>query len=207
MNQDKRIEMLSAYLDGESTEPEAVERLLREDAEAQRLFEVLKAQSEFVRGLPLPEVAPEFAARVLARAREEGVERHRGWMPLVLPFAAAATVVLMLGAVYFATLSSPGPSGHPFEDAVAHWRHADPEALDAALLEGLAEVREEAVLLEYAYGVESVEAFLDPADVLALAQMADVIDNEVELDALLDELTPGEEVVFRELLLEYAMEG
>jgi len=31
MKQNGRIEMLSAYLDGESTDPAAVERLLRED--------------------------------------------------------------------------------------------------------------------------------------------------------------------------------
>ena len=160
-----------------------------------------------MRALPLPEVAPEFAARVLARVREEGVERHRGWMPLVLPLAAAGAVVLVLGAVYFATLLPPGPSDRAIENVVAQWRHADPETLDAALMERLASAPEHAVLLEFAYDVEPVEPFLDPADVLTLAQMADVMNSEVELDALLDELSPGEQNVLRELLLEYAMEG
>ena len=78
MNDDKITELLSAYLDGESGDPEAVERLIGGDPAVRRRFEVLQAQSRALRALPPPEVSPAFAARVLAGARQSGFGHSAG---------------------------------------------------------------------------------------------------------------------------------
>ena len=97
MKQEEINELLSAHLDGESEDPEAVERLLEGEPDVRRRFEILQSQSKALRSLPLPDVAPEFATRVLAGVREERLSRHRRWMPLVLPLAAAFTVTSASG--------------------------------------------------------------------------------------------------------------
>ena len=84
MTEDKILELLSAYLDGESEDPEAVERLLEGEPAVRRRFEVLKAQSASLRDLKLPEVGPAFATRVLAGVRENG-SSGTGMDALVLP--------------------------------------------------------------------------------------------------------------------------
>ena len=89
MNDDKITELLSAYLDGESGDPEAVERLIGGDPAVRRRFEVLQAQSRALRALPPPEVSPAFAARVLAGARQERFRPQRGWVALAAPWVCA----------------------------------------------------------------------------------------------------------------------
>ena len=207
MKQDELNEQLSAYLDGEVEDPEAVERLLEGEPDVRRRFEVLKRQSEAVRALPLPDVEPAFATRVLAGVREERLKRRRGWLPLVFPLAAVAAVVVVVGAVYFAT-QTPPRSGAPTLVADIHTLRAmEPETLDAALAQHLAAKPETMDALDPEFVGEPPGDHLDMAALLALDEMADVMKEDAELDALIDELSPDEKAVFRELLLEYAMEG
>jgi hypothetical protein len=128
-------------------------------------------------------------------------------MPLVLPLAAVAAVVLAVGAVYFATLTPPQPGAPSMALDIEELRRLDPEALDAVLVERLAANPGAIRTLDETYEDEPVDDPLDMAALLALDEMADVMEEDAELDALIDELSPDEKSVFRELLLEYAMEG
>ncbi|MEA3364652.1 MAG: hypothetical protein U9Q79_03340 [Candidatus Hydrogenedentes bacterium] len=206
MNQDDLSELLSAYLDDESEDPEAVERLLESEPDVRRRFEVLKSHSEALRALPRPEVSPAFATRVLAGVREDRVKRHRGWMPLILPAAAVVAVVVVLGAVYFATQSSEEPATPAMANDIRTLHEMAPQTLDALLEEQLAAYPGTMDELE-----DGEQRMLDDpwdiATLFALDEMADIISEDTELDVLVDELTPDEKAVFRELLIQYAMEG
>jgi negative regulator of sigma E activity len=206
MKQDDLNELLSAYLDGESEDPDAVERLLESEPDVRRHFEVLKSHSEALRALPRPEVSPAFATRVLAGVREARVKQHRGWMPLVLPAAAVAAVVVVLGAVYFATQSPVEPATPPMANDIRSLHEMDPQTLDALLEEQFAAYPGMMDELE-----EGEQTMLDDpwdiATLFALEEMADIISEDMELDMLIDELTADEKAVFRELLIQYAMEG
>ena len=206
MTHDEINELLSAYLDGESENPDVVERLLETEPEVRRRFERLKAQSDALRALAAPDVPPAFASRILAGVREERLKRHRGWMPLVLPLAAVAAVVVVLGAVYFATQTPLQPDGSPAAFDIATLRQMDPEMLDALLVEQLAGHPRAMEELEAGYdGV--VDDSGEVTALFTLDEIADVINEDVEIDVLIEELNADEKAVFRELLIEYAMEG
>lgn len=207
MTEDKILELLSAYLDGESEDPEAVERLLEGEPAVRRRFEALKAQSASLRDLKLPEVGPAFATRVLAGVREERLKRHRGWMPLVLPLAAVAAVVVVLGAVYLATETPPQTSTPTFANDMQKWRTMDPEMLDAALFERLAADPQALDELDSAYDAAIIDEPLDVTELYTLDEIAEVMQDDAGLDELIEELNPDEKAAFRQLLIAYAMEG
>ena len=207
MKQEEINELLSAHLDGESEDPEAVERLLEGEPDVRRRFEILQSQSKALRSLPLPDVAPEFATRVLAGVREERLSRHRRWMPLVLPLAAAAAVVVVLGTVYFATQTRPEPGTWPAANDLRKWNEIDPEMLDAALVERMSAAPDAFELWDQGYGEAGADDSWDDTAASTLDEMAAVMDAEAELDVLIEELSAEEEAVFRELLVAYAMEG
>ena len=73
MNEPTRDEWISAYLDGEvGPEQRAeIERWLREDPEARRLYEELKAVGASLRSLPRESLGNDFPDRVLAHAERE----------------------------------------------------------------------------------------------------------------------------------------
>ncbi|QDU98461.1 anti-sigma factor family protein [Lignipirellula cremea] len=73
MSQQFSDEQLSAYLDGElqGDELAAVEQHLRENADAQRLVEELRALSQAVQALPVQRLDADFSQRVLRRAERE----------------------------------------------------------------------------------------------------------------------------------------
>ncbi len=203
MNDDTITELLSAYLDGESGDPEAVERLIGGDPAVRRRFEVLQSQSRALRALPPPEVAPEFAARVVAGVRQERFRPRRGWVALAAPWAVAAAVVLVLAAVYLAIQTPPEPGALPMAREITEWRDVDPDVLDSLLLERIAADPDALDALDNAYAGVAPDAGLR----YAADDPARTVYEDDQLDALIEELTPDEEAVFRELLFAYAMEG
>lgn len=211
MRQEDINELLSAYLDGESEDPEAVDRLLEQDAGVRRRFEIMKSHSEALRALTPPDVAPGFATRVLGGVREERQKRHHRWMPLVTPLAAVVAVVVVVGLVYFAMQTPFRPSSPPGSAPMANndtraLREMDPETLDSILAQEFA--AHPGAMDELEDGYESVGNDRgDMTALLALDQMADVMAENVELEVLLEELNPDEKAVLRELLIEYALEG
>jgi hypothetical protein len=70
MKNDRDIEELSAFLDGEASKPETVKRRLEDDADAERMAKDLSALSNQLRRLPAPDVHPAFRTRVMATVRE-----------------------------------------------------------------------------------------------------------------------------------------
>lgn len=95
----KAIEELSAYLDGESSNPAEVKRRLDADPDAARMASELSAISEALGRLPAPDVHPAFRTRVMATVRETPRVKGPGrlswrWqafaaMVVLAPFAAA----------------------------------------------------------------------------------------------------------------------
>ena len=69
----KQHELLSVYLDGETTPAEnaEVERWIEKDAEARQLLAELRAVREDVRGLPAPTLDPGFGVELLQRIESE----------------------------------------------------------------------------------------------------------------------------------------
>ena len=69
----KQHELLSVYLDGETTPAEKaeVERWIEKDAEARQLLAELRSVHEDVRGLPAPALDPGFGAELLQRIESE----------------------------------------------------------------------------------------------------------------------------------------
>jgi hypothetical protein len=94
------VETISAYLDGESDAPEKVARLIETDPEAARLFSELSRLSTGLKALPVPEVHPAFATRVMAHVREDrqaaGTATSRRWVWMNVFGALAAGVVAVL---------------------------------------------------------------------------------------------------------------
>jgi len=110
--------LLSAYLDGELSDQDraAVEAHVRDCPSCASLLRSLKAASAMVSSLPRRTAPPDFAAGVLRRIEEVtgGAEaapvpapvRHRPKLVYLIPrYAAAAVVLLAVGAVGYVTLT------------------------------------------------------------------------------------------------------
>lgn len=91
-------ERISAHLDGASDAPGEIERLIRTDADAARLYAELSRLSAGMRSLPAPDVHPAFATRVMAHVREErdadaAAPAWRQVLPKILGAMAAAALI------------------------------------------------------------------------------------------------------------------
>ena len=99
MNNDKKTEELSAFLDGEASKPDEVRRRLEDDPDTARMAKDLSALTKELRRLPTPDVHPAFRTRVMATVREtpraSAPPRVTAWwralaaMVVLAPFAAA----------------------------------------------------------------------------------------------------------------------
>lgn len=101
MNDKERwAEELSAYLDGESRDAAALEKLLAEQPGLARQHNDYARIGALLRSLPDPDVHPAFATRVVAHAIEAGPAPAPwvAWLKWLVPAAGLAAVVL--GAVY-----------------------------------------------------------------------------------------------------------
>jgi hypothetical protein len=110
-------QLLTAFVDGELTslQRRRVARLLRRSAEARQFLQQLQEDSEGLRRLPQPSLPIDLTESVLRRIAERRLTPHPcrpakirltpSWARPLLSWAAAAAVLLMLGAasyLYFA---------------------------------------------------------------------------------------------------------
>lgn len=105
----RRREEISAFLDGESSSPEAVERLLRDDPQAAAYHRELADLSRTLRSLEAPDTHPAFVTRVMAEVAETDMRRPvPRWLTIGSPAVALAAVLLVL-----AYTASPWYAGAP----------------------------------------------------------------------------------------------
>ena len=198
-------EALSAYLDGESDDPEGMARHLAQSAEAKAQLAALESLSQQVRSLPKPDVSPAFATRVIAHVAQSQRPAH-GWFERHGLMLKAACVVL---AVAMGVLVWPPDR---LGDDVGQGGAGD-DALWAALETQLAasEDSEQWVSSQLLFGdeVPDEEAgylAVDLANSDWFEELAVYWDGEQELGDLLVGLDEYEAEAFVELLLEYGAE-
>ena len=98
------LDELSAYIDGESREPQAIARHLQSCPECARRHVELSKLAQHVHALPAPEVLPSFASRITARLEGDDAVprwRQRFLFQRAVPTAwALAAVLLIVGSAY-----------------------------------------------------------------------------------------------------------
>jgi hypothetical protein len=195
-------EELSAYLDNEAHDPEAVAARLRDDPRAARRYDELARLSHAVRRLERSAVHPAFTTRVLARTREARPLAPVAWSIRLIPFAALAIVGVLALTVYLGARPEPAPPA-------TAWRGINPAQLDRAI---------EARLVEEGPG-RGADFWAAPADSAArpapdrpgadlpledawLFALEDALDEQASLDGLLQSLDASETQALAELLAE-----
>ncbi|GMV99297.1 MAG: hypothetical protein AMXMBFR84_04360 [Candidatus Hydrogenedentota bacterium] len=132
MNDKKLQELLSAYLDGESDDAEAVRGMLEKHPEAFRRYREYTALSESLRALPRAEADAAFSTRVMAHVREaRPAPRFRVWRLLAPVFATAAAVTI--GFQTYRMQPAPAPSAN--DRLVLEMSSMSDQELDALLSE------------------------------------------------------------------------
>jgi len=93
-NEDKWLEELSAYLDGEAADAPGVEEHLRREPALSRRGEDYTRIGALLRSLPEPDVHPAFATRVVAHAVEAGPAPTWRWWQVLVPALGLAAVAV-----------------------------------------------------------------------------------------------------------------
>lgn len=216
MNDKRLMEELSAYLDGEADDPEALARMIqRDEAVARRYMELAKLSSHLKAALREPDVPPAFATRVLARVRE--TERLAApalrWAWLRMAPALAAGIVLCLAGLYWLRPSGDMVSNDGQLAEVLELRRADPDALMGELERAIAQQdRFEMAAVDFFSLTDMdddvpVEYPAERGPMIAANGNAMAYDETTDLSLLLDSLSDSEAQAFRELLFDYAEEG
>jgi len=169
------VDELSAYLDGESRDPERIARHLQSCPECARYHAQLVRLSGHLQTLRGPEVHPAFATRVMAHAAEAPAPRF--WIPRFSP--RLVTALCIAGLVVVGTwrwmpeprspIAPPTPGKSSLRINVA-WQD------DAQVVEALSRLMEAGV---------PVDLFGDPDEA------ADSDTTSVPLDTILDSLADG----------------
>jgi hypothetical protein len=129
-------ELLTACVDGELTarQRKLVQRLLHRSAEARALLRQLKQDAAALRGLPRPQLGPDFPARVVRSVRERGLHRPRvAARPAPQPLPAwvgvglAASVLFLVGLGSFLYFSRTRPDRPGAPVAVRQVPEAPPD--------------------------------------------------------------------------------
>ncbi|NUM56413.1 MAG: hypothetical protein HUU46_22475 [Candidatus Hydrogenedentes bacterium] len=94
----KLYETISAYIDGESEARGDVECLIKEDANAARLYAELSRLSVGMKALPAPDVHPAFVTRVMAHVRDvrEAELATPAWRRVIPTILGAVTAAAMI---------------------------------------------------------------------------------------------------------------
>jgi len=201
MRSEQERDEISAYLDGESEQPEAVERLLQTDQETAAYLNQLRQASGQVRALPSPDVHPAFLARVMAGVAEIDAQRHRHrrWrFPLAL--CTAAMVLIMTGVSVFYVGSGEQPPSLP--ESAALQNPPQDVLLVTVLEEHMLENGTELPLV-FAPEPSWQEATLADEEVELLDAMDSMLTASLELRLMLSEMDAMEGAAFYELLTEY----
>ncbi|MBN1512466.1 MAG: zf-HC2 domain-containing protein [Phycisphaerae bacterium] len=128
VNRDNLDELLSAYLDGELTEPERaeVDALLKQDVSVRRRLEALQGTLELISALPRRSAPPSLMEDVMSRLeRDELLEDlntsrpRRGWQrPWLSVLASAALVAICVSGAWY-IFQAPARSREQSSPAVA----------------------------------------------------------------------------------------
>jgi len=201
------LDELSAYLDGESADPERIERHLQRCASCARRYMELSKLSANLKAMPAPEVHPAFKTRVMAEVAAAGPVRKRlSWR------WAAGTAIVALAVVAGAWfgLAPHGMDGRPAEAKVDLFSAEGEALLVAELEERLAESETGYSWAPQSYMGEdelSDDLWLDTlAETDLFDEFAVAVSTDNDLDSLLAALGDDGLDTFRELLTEYATE-
>ncbi len=199
MNHDSINEELSAYLDGEASDPAAMARILAQDPEVARRYAQMSALSTRLRSLPAPEVPPAFATRVLAHVREDAEGVRTSWFsPRRLAWGlAGAGFIVVLGVSVLLFVRSGPP---------AHEQEANPMMASLQDL-GFDSMPPDMPPPEYGeiYTVApEVEYEGTLASIEWLEQEEDAYTATADLDTMLGSLSDAEIQAFKTLLADYA---
>lgn len=205
------LDELSAYLDGEASEPRRIESHLAACSECARRHGELAALSRAMRQMTAPPVGDAFAQRVAARIRETGRETS-GPVLSARRYWAAASAVLAVAAclvIAIAMLVSLRNPESPFVITRTENGSPDEAGMVAHIFEG-----GEPAPWDYGFAVpeETPETGEDEM-VLALVDSdwfeaaATAWESEADLDELVSSLDESEKQEFEQLLLTYSQEG
>ncbi len=200
-----KFEELSAYLDDEAADPEAIVRLIRENPEAADHLDRLKDASERVQVLPPPDVHPAFATRVMAAVAENQKARTWRWRRRAVT-AIASTMALLL-AISVGILTRTPESVHEPQA----FNHEHDEELLLSLLE--TQDIDEALLLDEYMDDGSIltDPWNEPVLLEEEAHILEAIDlmllAEQDLDSAIADLGQDETMMFAELLDSYYLGG
>jgi negative regulator of sigma E activity len=223
MNEKKIIEELSAHLDGEATNADAIRAHLTQDTEAEQRLAAYAKISEHLQNLPVPDTHPAFVTRVMARVREEEPESRRvpAWLRFGLPLAATVLVLLAVSVVM--QRSQPVPtqpptiaqSEDPLINGILSLRSLDASALDEQESELLTAFASEESWAELSSETESdlqvasvgeEDVLTDLFDFAWSAEAEDAYTTE-DVSTMLEDMDETELESFRDLLTTYAAEG
>ncbi len=115
-NEEKWLEELSAYLDGEASDARGVEELVRREPALARRSEDYTRLGALLRSLPEPDVHPAFVTRVVAHAVEAGPAPAWRWWQVLVPAFSCVVIALVALSVWQAQpttnpqLASQAPS-------------------------------------------------------------------------------------------------
>ena len=208
------LDDLSAYMDGEASDPERIERHLQECPECAKRYAELCRLSGRLKDLPAPEAHPAFVTRVTAEVAEVAVTQRAPWLTRLGVASAGLALVLALvvaGNVYLRAKPATGP-GTGFW--AREFANADEETLIAEIEERIALEEEdfEDLMLAcsttpgYSNEVSGDELLEGLADADWFDGFADVWEQEADLEAVLLAMDESETEAFKELLGEYATE-
>lgn len=109
MNRDKEKEFLSAYLDGEIENADAVRRQLQQDEALAHHYVQYQKISAHLKAMPEPETDPAFTQRVMTQVKEASQKRPLFWTRQARPMAVAAGLLLIVGLAVPLFWQSPAP--------------------------------------------------------------------------------------------------
>ncbi len=207
MNDKHVLNELSAYLDGECPAQKRVARHLERCPDCARRYKELAALSARVRRLPAPDVRPEFTARVVASIEESAPAPRRRSGRLAAPLAIAALVLFVaVTATRFArTPSTPAPPAPTFPSEAVLLAE-----LERRISDGDNAATWEAPEPSDGWPEEDI-ADDEWLDVLACADwfdtVAEVLEADADLDAVIFALGEDEALALKELLNECVEQG
>lgn len=165
--------LFGAYWDDELTQAERewLESHFTACSGCRESYDALARSLELASGLPRVEPAPDFAERVLARARRTNAAPDR--LPIAaprwIPAAAAAAVLLIAGVVLFQMRGTSSSPGHVTEPVAVNPTPASTTAADPV--------------------TNAADAVLEPQLVAAEAFPDSLFDHSADVEFVLDPVT------------------
>jgi len=199
----KELEALSAHLDDEHPDAEALERALQRDEErAKRAMQYRKLGAN-LKALPAAEPSPAFRTRLMAQIRETEPARRPSWSRRLIPGAIAVAAV----AVLITLVSWPDRTAPPGNDTEWQLSSSDVSELES-MLETRFEQASDDELRQYAVIAEANEAWdrVEPPEAELFDKLAIELTHETDIEFLLTSLSDEEETELRSMLLDYAEE-